>query len=170
MTSQSSPSRTPCGSGLPPVGGDQADGRGDDVVPAAEDLAVLLVVRRREDGLDELADDVEGGLLLLFAAARVQNGAVVGGGAGACLAEEGGLARAGRSGEGDDAAGPYARGGAGLAAQLGQPPLDGGEFRVPLQQCRARRCRAARFPRHILVLTPSGRCGREYAAGQAQLR
>lgn len=55
-------------------------------------------------GLDQLAGDVEGLALLLFPAAGGEDGAGAGVGAAAQFGEQGGLAEAGRAGEGEQRA------------------------------------------------------------------
>ncbi len=112
----------------------QAEGRGDDVVPAAQDGARGGLVVRGQDGLHELAYDVERHAVLLLAAACGEHGAAVRGGAGADLAEQCGLAHAGGCGEGEQTAAPGGGGAAARAAEPVQGRLQGFEFGVPFEQ------------------------------------
>ncbi|EFH28324.1 predicted protein [Streptomyces sviceus ATCC 29083] len=81
--------------------------------------------------------DMEGDALLLVAAAGGQDGAAPRGGAAADLGEQGGLADAGASGDGEQrSAGAPVRFGTVRTqpGELTQRLVDGGEFTLPLQE------------------------------------
>ncbi len=131
-------------------GDHQAHGGRDDVVPAAQDSAVLLLAGGREHGLEELPYDVERGALFVLAAARRHHGAATVGGSAAHLAEQRGLAEAARPGEGDHSAGAGAGRIAGVgSAQIGQRVVDRREFGLPLQQCPTRPVLPVPHVRHV---------------------
>lgn len=121
----------------------QAEGGADDVVPTAQRGAEIGVGRTGELRLQQLSGDVEGDALFLVAASRGEHGAALGGGATAHFGEEGGLADAGPSSEGEQGtAWPVLR----LAAvrpqtcQLAQRLVHGGEFTLPFEECPSAAC------------------------------
>ncbi|GAA4890166.1 hypothetical protein GCM10023237_04680 [Streptomyces coeruleoprunus] len=85
----------------------QADGGCHDAVPAAQDLAPLLLAQGGEERLDELAHHMERHLLLLLAAAGEQHRAAAVRRVAAEFAEQGGLAEPGGAREGEHPAVPH---------------------------------------------------------------
>jgi hypothetical protein len=115
--------------------GDQAHRGGDDVVPTAQQLAVFLLGRRRQERLDELAYDVERHALFLLAAPRVEHRvAAASGRSAADLGEQGGLAHARRRGEGEQPAGAGCGRSRGRCREIGQQRVHRGELGVAFQQ------------------------------------
>ncbi len=120
--------------GAAAAGDHQADRGGDDVVPAAENPAVLVLAGRREHRLEELAHHVEGRALFVFAATGPEHRAAAGGGLSAHLAQQRGLADAAGPLEGDHPAAAGLGPGAGIRpAQFGQRGVHRAQFPLPFQ-------------------------------------
>nr|WP_051817328.1 hypothetical protein [Kitasatospora sp. NRRL B-11411] len=120
----------------------QSDGRGDDVVPAAEDLLDLGLGQVAEHRQEQLAQHPERLPALPLVAAGEQHGRVLAGaGDPADLFQHGGLADAGRSGEDQQFADPQTAGGE-FPAQPVHGLIDGTQFLIALPQPLADRLRA----------------------------
>ncbi|GLX36140.1 hypothetical protein Sros01_22130 [Streptomyces roseochromogenus] len=117
-------------------GGRQTECRGDDAVPAAEDVAPLLLAQGGERRLDQLAHDVERDLLLLLAAACEQHGAATVGRVPAGLAEQGGLAYAARPCEGQHASAAGGRTGVRDTEEFVHRAMDRQNFGFPFEEGR----------------------------------
>ncbi|AGP60052.1 hypothetical protein M271_43395 [Streptomyces rapamycinicus NRRL 5491] len=128
----------------------QADRGRDDLVPAAEDPAVLVLAALREHRLEELAHHMEGRALFVLAAAGPEHGAAAGGGPSARLAEHRGLAGAAGPLEGDHSAAAGLGPVSGIrTAQFGQRGVHRAQLPLPLQQCPTRPVLLAHVLRHV---------------------
>ncbi|WP_449345950.1 hypothetical protein [Streptomyces xanthochromogenes] len=122
---------------------------------------MFFLARRGEDRLHELAYDVERDAFLLLAAACGQQGAAAGRRFSPDLGHQGGLAQAGRSGDGEQSA----VGRAPLtcpAAQIVQHAVEQQQFFVALKEHPARHAAPALRLRHsgpLLAVAPSLRPG-----------
>ncbi|GHD65008.1 hypothetical protein GCM10010336_24270 [Streptomyces goshikiensis] len=111
----------------------QPQRRGDDAVPGAEDVAAFILGHGGERGLDELAHHMERDLPLLLAATGEQHGAVAFRGMPSGLGEQGGLADAGRSREGQNAAAAGGLAAVRGAAQIVHRPVDRQNLGFPFE-------------------------------------
>ncbi|GAA4091331.1 hypothetical protein [Streptomyces hundungensis] len=122
---------------------------------------MFFLAARGEDGLHELAYDVERDAFLLLTAAGGQQGAAAGRGLAADLGHQCGLAQSGRAGDGEQSA----VGRASLpcpAAQVVQHAVEQDQFFVALKEHPVRHAAPALRLRHsgpLLAVAPSLRPG-----------